>query len=84
MSGIVKIKRFIQEGRMRIDSKVVDTADLAARAAEVIREYNLMAPFGTVVFEGENGQFYTLIIRAVIEQVHPDYVKRLENPDGQD
>lgn len=77
MVNIVKIKRFILKGTLDI-SKVADTGDLAILVAGVIRSSNAKGCLGEVIFEGEDGNFYKLELRAIVDQVHPDYIKSLD------
>jgi len=82
MHGIVKIKRFIKTGTLTNIDDVVDSGDLAIRAAGAMILSNAEGCIGEILFEGEDGNFYNVTLRAVIDQVHPDYVNNLETEDG--
>jgi len=75
--NIVKIKRFVLTGTLDV-SKVADTGDLAILVAGAIRNSNAAGCLGEVVFEGVDGNFYRLELKAVVDQVHPDYIKSLD------
>jgi hypothetical protein len=82
MYGIVKIKRFIRKGNLNIDEQVVDSGDLAIRAAGAMLACKVEDCIGKVVFEGEDGNFYAANLKVIIERVQPSYVKRLESSNG--
>lgn len=77
MTNIVKIKRFVLTGTLDI-RKVADTGDLAILVAGVLRDSNAAGCLGEVVFEGVDGNFYKLELKAVVDQVHPDYIKSID------
>jgi len=77
MKDAVKIKRFIRAGNLRTDL-VEDTVDLQMVASAAMKEHNIFPSIGEVVFEGEDGHFYAVTLKAVIDRVHPDYVKNLD------
>jgi len=77
MQDAVRIKRFVKPGNLRVE-RVEDTVDLQMVASVAMKENNIDPAIGEVVFEGEDGHYYRVHLRSVIERVHPDYVKNLD------
>ena len=69
----------MKTGNLAIDDQVVDSGDLAIRAAGAMLNSNAKDCIGEVVFEGEDGNFYAVHLKTIIDRVHPEYIKRVES-----
>jgi hypothetical protein len=71
----IKVKRFISRGEL--DGTEKDTDAILESCANLLDRCESHEILGQVVFEGEDGKFYTATVEADIGEADPDYVKQV-------
>ena len=69
----IKVKRFISKGEL--DGLEQDTDDILESCANALDGCESHEILGTVLFEGNDGKFYTVTVEAVIGEADPEFVK---------
>ena len=78
----IKVKRFICKGEL--DGREADTDDILDSCADALDACESHEILGTVLFEGEDGKFYSVTVEANIGEADPEFVKQtIEEQGGQ-
>ena len=80
----IKVKRFISKGEL--DGKEKDSAAILDSCCDLLDNCESHEILGQVLFEGQDGKFYTVTVEAVIGPASKAYVRQVltEAEDGQD
>ena len=70
---MVKVKRFISKGEL--DGREKDTDGILETCGDLLDGACSSEILGTVLFEGEDGKFYTVTLEAEIGEADPEFVK---------
>lgn len=73
----LKIKRWILAGQFDEEGEgpPLDTNGVYSLAGDLLDGSCSSEIFGSVLFEGENGKYYTMSVEGSLGEAHPDYVK---------
>jgi len=67
----MRIKKMICDGEIDPVSTTEELLEQAARRLDKACSHDIL---GEVIFEGEDGKFYTCTVEAVIGEVNPEYL----------
>ena len=72
----MKVKNWIRDGNERFEAQGLDdTEDILCAAGRLLDDACSHEIVGEVLFEGEDGEFYTGKVEFVIAEADPEYVK---------
>lgn len=78
------IKRWISSGEFDVDD-IRNVSHVYKQAGGLLDHACAGELFGSVLFEGENGKYYTISVEGVIGEANPEWVKEmLTNADPED
>ena len=79
----MKIKRWIRDGNEEFEKQGFDdTEDILCAAGRLLDNAYSHEIVGEVLFEGEDGKFYTGTVEFVIAEADPEYVKEALDEDA--